>query len=354
MGRLRWSGLLAASLVAQPLAAQEATVPIPSAAMLERMCSERGTMQFAFGQTGVPGSTRLESLMRQGFNLPPALAPFTEARPRATEWSGRLMEMTYAVPMEDEAQAYAMLEMLGNALEEAGWSYTELTVDEAPMYLIAVTGYVTFERATEGENGPTRVLVGLDYGLGEATMSCARDDLLRTHAEEAFGKLPAETPRPAVPEIPVPLVTDVARCGEAAVIAEMEAMMAERKLRDAFFAAMLARTNYRDRLTSWMLWRLSESGKISSTDLVELSFAAIGDASPGGDPLAAFSRIETMFPILDRVAKAETARDGAGLCRGLVEMHGWLVEVDAITLAQTEAVQARLTREAARLSVSLD
>lgn len=349
----RWV-MLAMALGAQPLSAQDASVPIPTTAMLERMCSERGAMQFAFGQTGVPGSTRVESLLRQGFRLPPALAPFTEARPRATEWSGRLMEMTYAVPMADEAQAYALLETLGNALEEAGWSYTELTVDEAPMYLVAVAGYVTFERAMEGENGPTRALAGLDYALGEATMTCARDDLLRTHAEEAFGKLPPGTPRPAVPDIPVPLVADVARCGEAAVIAEMEAMMAERKLRDEFMAAMLARTNYRDRLTSWMLWRLGESGRISSEELIELSFASIGGASPGGDPFAALKRIETMFPILERVAAAETARDGAGLCRGLVEMHGWLAEVDAITLAQTEAVQARLTREAARLGVSLD
>ncbi len=354
MERWRRLVMLAMALGAQPLSAQDASTPIPTTALLERMCSERGAMQFAFGQTGVPGSTRVESLLRSGFALPATFAPFAEARPRATEWSGRLMEMTYAVPMADEAQAYAMLDTLGNALEEAGWSYTELTVDEAPMYLVAVTGYVTFERQMEGDNGTTRVLVGLDYGLGEATMTCARDDLLRTHAEEAFGRLPPGTPRPVVPEVPVPLIADAARCSEPPVVAEMEAMMAERKLRDEFFAAMLARTNYRDRLTSWMLWRLSESGWISSTELVDLSFASIGHASPGGDPLAAFKRIETMFPILERVAAAEMTRDGAGLCRGLVEMHGWLAEVDAITLAQTEAVQTRLTAEAARLGVSLD
>lgn len=350
--------MLCGTLRPAVLHAQESVAPVeltlPDAAILERMCSPVGAMQFAFGQTGVPGSTRLDGLLQRSFTAHSAMHPFVKAQPRATEWSGRLMEMTYSFPSPDEDSAYDVMEALAAILEEAGWSYLNMPLDEAPMYLVSVSGFASFEKPVEGDSGPSRVLIGLDYGLGEVTLTCGRDDLLRAHANEAFGKLPHGTLRPLVPEIAVPDIGDMARCTDPAVLAQMESMFATSQLSDEYFAAMLARTNYRDRLTSWMLWKLDESGKISSEELVELSFDSVGAASPGGNPFAALAMLSEMFPLIDAIAAAEKSRDPAALCQSLIPFRAFIGKADAITLKQTDAVQARLTREAARLGVSLE
>lgn len=347
------------ALMAQPLPAQElapggAGQLIPSADVLANMCSPQGAMQSAFGETGVPGSTRIETMLDIGFATPPALAPFRKAQPRSTEWSGRFMQMAYAVAIADKTEAQAIMDAIGTALADAGWAYVNMPPDEAPIYLLGVAGYATFEWPVETVDGPSRVLIGLDHMLGELVMTCARDDLLRAHAEEAFGRLPPGTPRPQVREIAVPHVIDEARCSDPALLAEMDAMLASREFSDGFISAMVERTRYRDRLTTWMLWKLDESGKISTQDLLEMSLSSIGDASPGGDPFAALAMLEEMFPILDEVAAAETARDPQALCRSLIPFHHWITRVDAITLKQTEAIQILLTREAARLGVPFD
>lgn len=351
--------LLALLPQSQPLHAHELAPEkpgqiIPPPEVLERMCTPQGAMQFAFGQTGVPGSTRTERTFSSGFAALPEMAPFLKARPRSTEWSSRFMEMAYSVPIADKDEALAIMNAIGAALEESGWSHVILPPEEAPIYLLSISGHATFERPVEADTGPTRVLIGLDHQLGELVLTCGRDDLLRAHANEAFGTLPPGTPRPKVPDVAVPQVIDDARCADPALLAEMEAMLASREFGDDFMSVMVERTRYRDRLTTWMLWKLGESGKISTQDLLEMSLSSIGSASPGGDPFAALAMLEEMFPILDGIARAEKLRDPQGLCHSLVPFHQWMIRVDGITLGQTEAIQGKLTREAARLGVPFD
>lgn len=349
--------ILGCALQPATLRAQIAAPPpaaLPDARVLERMCSPVRAMQYAFGDTGVPGSSRLDDTLRRRFALPAALRPFEKAQPRATAWSGRLMEMTYSYPAPDEGAAYDAMDRIAAALEDAGWSEVTMPPDDAPIYLIGVAGYATFAKPAAGDKGPTRVLIGLDHALGEVTLTCGRDDLMRAHADEAFGKLPDGTPRPQVPDIAVPDIADAARCADTAVLAQMEAMFAAGNLDDRYMAAMLARTAYRDRLTQWMLWKLERSGRISSEELVRLSFDSIGAASPGGNPLAALAMLDELLPLIRAIAAAETARDPAALCRALVPFRAFVARADAITLKQTEAVQTRLTREAARLGVPFE
>lgn len=329
--------------------------PIPTAAALERMCSPRGAMQYAFGQSGVPMSSKIESMLERKFKLPPALAPFTGAAPRSTEWSGQFMEMTYSVriPKAEEPRAKALMERLGSALSAAGWTKEAVAEGEVPLYLGGYSGDFVFSRALPEQGERKRVLLALSYDLGELTLMCGRDDLMYAHAEEAFGKLPPGTPRPTVPEIALPTIRTAQDCASPELQNETRALFADGGA-DRFMAAMLARTGYRDRLTTWMIWRLDSSGKITPDRLMRVSMSALSGARPRGDPFAALALLDEMFPIIDQMIAAEKSNDAAQMCRSIIPFHALMLKADAITLKQTAATQAALTAEARRLGVSLD
>lgn len=343
---------LAAPLAAQPLVSEE---PIPSAGALARMCSVEGAMQFKFGQNGVPGSSKIEHMLERGFKLPPALAPFAKAQPRSTQWSDRFMEMTYRVemPKAEDLRAQALIDRIGAALEGSGWSVLELTPEDAPLYLIGYAGSHAFTRPVTVEGKETSVLLALSHDFGELSLTCGRDDLLLAHANEAFGKLPPGTPRPKLPEIAVPQVRSEAECADPARLAEIDALLVDGKA-DRFTAAMLGRTSYRDRLTTWMMWKLESSGKIGPDRLLKIGLSSLSSASPGGNPFAALAMIEEMFPIVGAMDKAARAQDRTAMCRSLIPFQAWMTKVDAITLKQSEGVQASLQAEATRLGISLD
>lgn len=329
--------------------------PIPSAAALERMCSAKGAMQFAFGQTGVPLSSRMEADFGKGFRAPAVLAPFTRVQPRSTPWSGQLMEMTYSVPIPNgqEARVQSLQDRIGERLAAADWMFLEFDEDGPPVYLIGLDSGNTFFRRTGEGAEASRVLIALDYQLGELTLTCAHDGLLLQGANEAFGKLPAGTPRPLVPEIALPSVRSEADCTAPETLEEVKRIFAAGKP-DRFMADMVARTSYRDRLTTWMMWKLDDSGKITPERLIELSFSAIGGASPGGNPFAALEMITDLPPILKGMEAAEKTGDAAAMCRSLIPLQQLLAKADAITLKQTQATQSALTAEAKRLGVSFD
>lgn len=346
-------GLVAALLAAAPLHAQTAPVtPIPDEAALARMCSPAGTMQFAFGQAGVPGSSKLEATLGRAFGLPAGLAPFTDAQPRSTEWSGRLMEMVYSAKLP-RAEGEALAPRLAEALAAAGWAPADMEEGQQPMYLGAYGGGRTFARKVTADGAETRVLAHLDYGLGSLSLTCGRDDLLRAHAKEVFGDLPPGTPRPTVPEIALPPVRVVADCADPAKLEALSASIDDRSS-DSYLGRLLARTTWRDRLTSWMAWKLESSGKVSKQRMLSLLLTSSGRASPGGNPFATLQMIPAMLDIIGRLADAEKAKDRAAYCRNVVEFRGWIAKVDGITLQQTRSAQAALTAEAARLGVSLE
>jgi hypothetical protein len=245
------------------------------------------------------------------------------------------------------------MDRIGAALEGSGWRVLEMPPEEAPIYLVGYAGTHAFSRPHTIDGKQTRVLLALSHDFGELTMTCGRDDLLHDHAEEAFGKLPPGTPRPRMPDIAVPQVRSEAECADPTRLAEVEAMMIDGRA-DGFTAAMLGRTSYRDRLSTWMMWKLESSGKISSEQLLKVGLSSLGQASPGGNPFAGLAMITEMFPIIDRIDKAAKAKDAAAMCRGLIPLQAWMTRVDAITLRQTQGVQAALEAEARKLGVSFD
>lgn len=334
----------------QPDAASSLT-----AAHLERMCSPKGAMQYAFGEASVPGSTKIEQLIAKGFAMPTSFAPFARAQPMSTEWSNRLFQMTYTFRPTDDAAARAFMLAIGTILvQDGGWTQVERDFDNTPMSMINAVGWLSFEKASEADGAPTRVFLALDHSLGEVSLTCSREDLTKAQFGEAFGRLPAGTPRPAVPEIPVPAGLGPDRCGDEAVLAEMRSLIAEERFADTFMARMLERTTYRDRLTTWMMWKLEQSGKVDPMVLVNLTLDAVGGASPGGNPFAAMEKFIDMMPIVTRLGAAEKAEDPQALCLALVDFQGWVRDVDAITLNQTGAAHRALEAKARELGVSLD
>jgi hypothetical protein len=350
--RLIGFGLLAGAIfTAHPAWAQDATA-VPTAAMIERMCSSAGASQYVFGQTGVPGASKAMRSMTKGLALPASAAPFDHAKPWSTEWSDRLFAIEYTAPLLAEDAFDGFAEDLDAILWDAGWEAKPADYDP-PLYMMTATGDWTWTRPDPTAPEPAELVLGLSNLLGNLTLTCGRSDLMRAHAEEALGELPPGTPRPTVPDVPVPPLRSEADCAQADVVAEMEALLASDEA-NSFMAQMVARTTYRDRLTSWMLWKLDKSGKISSDRLLELSFSAVGSASPGGNPFAQFEMIGEMLELIEPIAVAEEAHDASALCRALVPLEGWMARVDALTFEQTEATQSALTAEAARLGVSLD
>jgi hypothetical protein len=250
-----------------------------------------------------------------------------------------------------KADADAETARIVAALEGTAWRRAALDVGASPLYLAGYGGENRFAQPVEGD---TTVLLNIDYMFGALTLTCGRQDLLKAHAGEVFGQLPPGTPRPQVPEIAAPVVGDVAACSSPAIIAQMQEMMRTQKSATPFMGRMMERTTYRDRLTTWMTWKLEQSGKIGKEQVMQLILSSAGQGSPGGDPLAALKMLDGMFPILDAVGNAAKAEDPVAFCKGLVSMEQWLVKVDAITLKQTQSTQAALSAQAKRLGVSLD
>lgn len=344
--------LVAPALIAQPARAQE-TIPLPDAAVIEQMCSSVGALQYTFGETGVPGGDRLLRTLSKGFPLPASAAPFDHAKPWSTEWSDRLFGMEYTTSAKETEDAFSEFARgLGDVLAPKGWELQPEDFDP-PLYMLTLAGDRTWLRSIETEQGPIQLVLGLSNSALGMTLACGRGDLAELHAREAFGDLPPGTPRPKAPEVPIPALLSEADCGKPDVAAEIARVFATEST-DGFMASMVARTTYRDRLTSWMTWKLEQSGKISTEALIDLGFASIGSATPGGDPFAQFGMIQEMLELLDPVAEAEEAGDAAALCRTLVPLQDWFARVDALTLKQTEATQAAMTAEAARLGVSFD
>jgi len=326
-----------------------------TAAHLERMCSPKGAMQYGFGETGVPGSTRIERLIDKGFAMPASFAPFARAVPMATDWSSRLFQMTYTFRQPDDAAAEGFMLAIGKILvRDGGWTQVERDFDTTPMSQLNAVGWLSFEKPVDADGAPTRVFLALDHALGEVSLTCSREDLTAAQFGEAFGRLPAGTPRPAVPDIPVPAGLSAARCGEEAVLSEMRSLMAEERFADTFMARMLERTTYRDRLTTWMMWKLEQSGKVDPMVLANLTLDAVGGASPGGNPFAAMEKFIDMMPIVTRLGQADKAEDPQALCLALVDFQSWVRDVDAITMKQTSAAHRALEAKARQLGVSLD
>jgi hypothetical protein len=313
------------------------------------MCSAKGALGFTFGETGVPFGSRLERSMGMGWELKPAMAPFTKAQALATPWSGRLAQIEYEVSESDKERGEMALLTLATAAEAAGWVRNSALEepDKLPFYLTPVSGDIVYD--VPGGEG---VVASISYGLGTLRLACANKALLRANAEEAFGKLPPGTPRPVALAVDPGTKHSAADCSRPEAQEAMLTVLDGRP--DAITARIMLGLNHTERLTEWKSWRLRESGKVSAERLAALTIEALEASSPGGDPLAGFALFPELFATLKKLAHQSDAGDKAGACRAALEMADVYRRMEAISSRQWKAMDALLEAEARKAGVSLD
>jgi hypothetical protein len=348
--------------VAAPLAAQAGSASPTGAtalaadreaqldpAMLDLMCSSRGSFQFAFGQHAVPGSSPAERRMGTGFALPPDAAPFVNAQPASTKWSDQFFAIeftfdSYAVE-EDAERLYETLEYL---LAEGGWLQRPETF-EAPLYKLAYAGELSWYKPLGSGDDPPELMLDLSELGDQITLSCARSDLASLAIEEELGHLPPGTRRPGLPELAIVPVPTVADCARPEVAAEIDRFIAEGSP-DAYTRMLLARADYHDRLSQWMMWRLEQAGA-SRDEVFALALdAAMLDGAPEGfaDSVDA---LWGLVPLIAGLYSAKEAGDRVAVCQafvGVTDLYGRLAANGA---AQTRALEASYRREAPKYGI---
>ena len=315
-------------------------------AILAQMCSPRGAFQFTFGQHGIPASSRAERQIMAGLALPEEAAPFVEAKPGSTKWSDQFYAIDFTF-RSDESDA--MLEDLYLDLDAQltadGWLRRPEGYD-APIYKLAYAGdYSWYKVDGTGADAP-EIMLDLSEFAGEVTLACARSDLALRAVEEELGQLPEGTARPAEPQIPMVAVPREADCARPEIAAEIDAFL-EDGSPNAYLRALIARGDYQDRLSQWMMWRLEQAGA-SDDEVFRLAMEAAGmNGGPEGIE-ASLAAIFGLFPLAEKLDAAKRAGDRDAVCQAFVEITGIYHRVAANSAAQTRALEAIYRREAPR------
>ena len=348
--RRSWFCLLAApALAAQPATAEE--TPVPTAATLERMCSAAGAYQYTFGQTGVPGSSKLMRTFSKGFPLPATAAPFDHAKPWSTEWSDRFLAMEYTAPLLDEDALGLFAIDLDAALTEAGWELKPADYDP-PLYMMIAAGDWTWTKPDPGAPEPAELVLGLTSGLGDLVLTCGRSDLMLAQVQEALGELPPGTPRPLEPTLPIAPVPTVADCARPEVAAEIDAFL-ESGQPGSFTRSILARADYQGRLSQWMMWRLEQAGA-SRDELIRMAMdAAMLDGGAQGLS-ASLDTFMELLPVIGKLGEAKDAADRDTVCHAFVDVTAIYSRLADNAAAQTRALVETYRKEAPRFGVDPD
>lgn len=339
-------------LLSKPAIANTAQSTVPSIEQLQAMCNADGGFRYQFGQIGVPYSSRLENDLGFSMNLPADFIPFQTANPFVTKWSGAMFEINYHWKNDDKEARENFMSELAAAIDAAGWQPLPAHEDP-PMYRATYSGEFAWKRPREDGDGLPELYLAITDLFGKVTLSCARDDFLKRNAEEAFGKLPAGTPRPQRVSLELPPIKTSSDCAQPELSAELDAFF-EKGRPGEFVSAILARSDYNERLTTWKMWRLEQSGKISAERLLEVGMRGLEAGSAGGNIFAHFALLEELFPLIDHLATAQKQRDRPAMCKGFVDFNSLMARMEAATMAQSVSTNAALDAEAKRLGVSFD
>ena len=339
---------LVGALLSQPAPAP-APPALPDTEALQHMCRDGGAMDYAFGDTGVPNSSRIENSLGFGWKLGAGFRPFEKAQALATPWSNRLVQVSYNAGIKNEAEGRRAVEALVRAAEGAGWQRKAEWDDsgQLPLYLLPIAGDAVFE--LPGGGG---IIASFGWALGELTMSCGQNALLRANAEEAFGRLPEGTPRPQPPALKLQPAFVAEDCGRPEVQEEMLSILEGRP--NGAIGKLLHAASYSERLHQWKSWKLQSSGKVSDERMMKLALAALETGSPGGDPMAGFALFPKLFDAFGRLVEEAEAGDRAAACRTSFDLLGVYKEMELVAARQWKTMDAAIEAEARKVGVSLD
>ncbi len=361
----RWMMLIAA-LAATPAMAQEAgseyeKQPLTPALLakidnlpFDRMCSTRGAYQYDFGSTDLPPSMfSIPGLDK--VDLPESAAPFRTGAFSGTKWSNRFFMASYDLYLENEKAAAEAIQHLIVHYRKAGW-IEQGYVDGADGPLIDMppgpNGYNFYSErgAKEGPmDGRTGVRASFGHLGGWVTFECTSMPMMVAQANEAFGDLPADTPKPEAVVIPKPESLKPEICTTEDGLAQIDAIFGGKP--DAMMRYVSARAKYHEKIVQWKSNRLEKSGKVSKDRLLQIT---LGGLNGGGDMMAGLGAVMDMFAKAADIAKLQKAGDRPGACRATVAMLKNFEKVDVSVTRQWAGIEAGLDAEAAKRGVSFD
>lgn len=328
-----------------------------SAPVLSRMCSANGAMQYEWGQTGVPLSSRIMETLDMSFVLPGRMAPFEEARPRSTPWSDRMAWMSYwvAVGRGDDVEAgyHAFVDGLAPTIAEEGWQPITLDMDELPIGLMAYYGDYVFEREIEAESGQQRQMLSISYSMGDVSLTCGVADITMDMVGEAFGQLPDGTPRPEQDEIPLPPRFGAQQCGDPNFTAQIWDQ-SDTSPATTYLSALLRRQDYYSRLVQWLGWKLDESGQFTPEEIIGLMMGSDGASGFASAMLGAMDSFGEALEVSKAMWDTREAGDRAGFCLATIRMQDLIVKFDEAGRQGNSAAITALERAAREKGISLD
>ena len=340
----------------------EAQLPAGVAAQIdalpiEKVCSADGALGIGFGSTD-HGISPIHKPGTVNRDLGPEFAPFRLAALNATKYSRQFYAAALMVDLGDAAIEQEAIDRLADRIEAAGWVPSVRAVDDdGPLFDIAAGEGDWLFYSAEGVESPgsgqgTRLLVS--HSLGELAIDCEHIPLTKVQFEEAFGKMPADTPRPK-------FISSMSMMGfpeSDCSIPEKRAFIIDRMRRgDMMMMAPGAdRVAYEEALADWKIMKLVASGK---TDRQTLSDKIIGLLDEPETQAAMQAPMEMMVSFASALESVQPG-DDAGLCRAV---HAMLLKGEAATASipgatgdavtsQWLATHRLLDREAARLGVS--
>jgi hypothetical protein len=147
-------------------------------------------------------------------------------------------------------------------------------------------------------------------------------------------------------------VPSVADCVRPEIAAEIDAFLADGSP-DSFTRSLLARADYQERLSQWMVWRLEQAGA-SEDEVLELTLDA---AMMGGSPegvMASLDAFMGLIPLLGALDDAQRAGDSDGVCEAFVSVTEIYGRMAANGTAQTRALEESYRREAPKHGIDPD
>ena len=338
--------LIAGTVPSSPISAGE--LDLISIDRIESLCSSAGSSAFVLGK---PRSPEARAALEGSDGIPAVgEAPFVEAWPTYTAWSDRLAKIAWYPDFKEPVKATDWLDRMTEVLKAGGWQEVD------PDFVSALPEWRTpeFTKEFAGDEVPTTIQIQVE-AVSSYRFECTTPQLARLHDDEAQGILEPGTQRPLAPALIEKPQLDPAICDTPEF---QELMTSNRKLEESGFELgeiipVVDPDNeamrYGERLRTWLVWRMTGSGKVDWNRVWEIEEAVA--------PPQENEQLASMLGFLadaGEMIRAEEDGEKVRSCRLMLEMAGKQREKNAEAVARLDKINTALEAEARRLGIPLD
>ncbi|QIG53261.1 hypothetical protein G6N82_03040 [Altererythrobacter sp. BO-6] len=314
---------------------------------IEALCPSVGTTGLTFGLTREQqNQTALAKVTAED---PTRL--FREAMADYSSWSDRLYRLSWYSAMEESDQVDGVEWQLGLAqmLEKGGWRDLADDVRYDPRWQ---EWRYAKEFMIDGE--PRQLLIEIEMS-GNYAVTCSDIELNTMADNEGLGLLEPDSPRPAMVEVARAVLPDPSTCDRPEIhdmFSTNEKLEAAGHKLDEIFPKANAEgdaARFGERLRTWLVWKMLESGKIPQEDIWQVEEGLYPDASEERqDDLIGF--LEDAGAIME----AQKQGDGQTVCQKFLSLFAKQRAADERQAARWAKLNAALEAEAVRRGIALD